>query len=277
MGVVHDLCNCSDKPEHEDLLLREREGYISVTEFNCDTDKQPSYQIETSPPKHKATDNQKHSDEYSLDLSELQEDSEDDTPQNSTLNLGVNPLRLSPEDSVNTRWMKTEITATHARDTSMFNDSSPLSMVQDKAYEFEEEEDINYAEEIESWNQPSVDVFNRMEEIYEFILSIKPATRSYVWYSFDKQGANALKSKLYIPKMMYSYIVLFIKTMNKQVVPPKYKQLKQVLIFYTLEMIQLMPIEEKAQITKQHYDEYFLLHLEQIVEKRAYMITTNSP
>ena len=126
------------------------------------------------------------------------------------------------------------------------------------------------------WNDESLEWYDRLEELYDFISTINPTTRNYIWHSFDKQRQNRLGTKLYIPKLLYSYIVLLIKSKNKQAVAPKFKKLKHILIFCTLEMINLMPMEQKINVQKVHYDQCFLLYLEQILDNKSNLVNNNS-
>eukprot|EP01083_Nonionella_stella_P295731 1004987_1 len=143
MGIVHNVCNCTDKPEpmstyndKESIINKintdkQTPGKINVTindkPYNKDIKKEsPIIYNNTTTKQHGSPDKHEDTDEFEYGYED--DDFKDDETVLSSSNLTVenNHLQLSPTDSVNTRWIKKEIIATHKRDSVMKNDNIPL-------------------------------------------------------------------------------------------------------------------------------------------------------
>ena len=288
MGIIQDMCDCGDgdelrNPEGQSMINTEpkpikkrkkrkkskrskskKRGSNGKYEIDDDTESKIQQIIA---PKDILSDDDNLSNRYSLD---------------TIKELPTTPPDLESADSSATAFMKSEInkkrdSILQQRDLWRLNSMHGLTgsskddtLSRDDGSGSDYDQKRDYSElrnSFDLWNEQSKEWYTRMEELYDFILRIKPTTRDYIWYSFDKQKGNELGTKMFIPKLMYSYVVLCTKSNNKQAVAPKFKALKYFLIWITLEIIDLMPVEQKVKMKKSHYDSCFLMYLEQIVEQ----------
>ena len=126
----------------------------------------------------------------------------------------------------------------------------------------------NWSEESLEWYQ-----LERMQQLLQFIIN-KHCQQSLnnkkylIWSKFDVNNRNRLRTKKYLPQLLYSYIWLILKSENTSDTPPKFKQLKHVLQHYSNMIIQILPSEHHTYIGKHHYHEYISVYFERIVNKR---------
>lgn len=125
----------------------------------------------------------------------------------------------------------------------------------------------------DDWTEQSLEWYKieRMEKLSQFIinkhcqLSLNE-NENLIWNKFDVKKKNRLRTKKYLAQLLYSYIWLILK--SEKVSPPKFKQLNDVLEFYSDLIIQILPNEQKIFIDKYHYNEYIALYIEKITNQR---------
>ena len=97
-----------------------------------------------------------------------------------------------------------------------------------------------------------------------------------IWNKFDKKGNNILNTEKFLPKLLYTFIWLFIKKNNMyfnsnddNIKLPKYKQYKDISQYYSNIIIKMMPISEQKSLTKYHFEYNIAEYFDKLVEYRS--------
>ena len=127
------------------------------------------------------------------------------------------------------------------------------------------------------WSEESLEWYKvkRMRQLSQFIinkhcqlsLSGNEEKKYLIWNKFDINRKNRLRTKKYLPQLLYGYIWLIVKSERRS--PPKYKQLQNVLEYYSDNIRQILPNDQKEFLEKDHYYQYISLYIEEITNHRC--------
>eukprot|EP00483_Globobulimina_turgida_P009945 UN09964 len=113
-----------------------------------------------------------------------------------------------------------------------------------------------------NWTKESLEWYkiDKMTQLSQFInyyqrthLSLQLGKKHPIWTKFDVNYRNKLKTQKYLPQLLYSYLYLLLKSQHFNSTPPKFKQLRSVLCYYSDAIIQIMPAEQKIFLQKDHF------------------------
>ena len=128
-----------------------------------------------------------------------------------------------------------------------------------------------------NWSEQSLEWYNicTMKQLSEFISNhhMRQEKKYVIWNRFDVNKKEKLKTRKYLPQLLYSYIWLMLKSQNNDSSPPKYKQLKHVLQHYSNMIIEILPIDQKICIDKDHYNQHIAQYFDQITNGRDSQIS----
>eukprot|EP00485_Elphidium_margaritaceum_P015752 CAMPEP_0202733608 /NCGR_PEP_ID=MMETSP1385-20130828/188252_1 /ASSEMBLY_ACC=CAM_ASM_000861 /TAXON_ID=933848 /ORGANISM="Elphidium margaritaceum" /LENGTH=551 /DNA_ID=CAMNT_0049399945 /DNA_START=915 /DNA_END=2567 /DNA_ORIENTATION=- len=118
----------------------------------------------------------------------------------------------------------------------------------------QENDENNENSEMKAWNSTCKDWLNRMQPLSQFIDSTLESTRTRVWQKFDATQRNRLETEKYLPKLLYSFVVLSIKSQSTKLHAPRYKELYDLLKFMSKHLIEkVLPAEQKTYMSKRYF------------------------
>ena len=99
--------------------------------------------------------------------------------------------------------------------------------------------------------------YHQKNQIKEF----RKNGQNLIWNNFDRKRINKLNTRVYLPQLLYSFIYLFTRIRYKNIKPPTYNTLRDVLEYFSNTIIKMMPKSERIYLHKKHFefniDKYF--------------------
>eukprot|EP01083_Nonionella_stella_P119181 356141_1 len=143
-------------------------------------------------------------------------------------------------------------------------------------YELLSESSLDCSIRSTQWNAECTKWFNRMHQISDFIDTTLESTRCRIWYKFDKHRKDELETNKYLTKLIYSFIVLLIKSRKHSQQSPKYKELHVLTKYFAKDIIKMLPIRQKAYMTKFHFVHNIHIYFKKCVKKRSKLIAKSN-
>ncbi len=107
-------------------------------------------------------------------------------------------------------------------------------------------------------------LWNQRANISEFMNTTLQSTRIRMWDKFDKKEKGMLSTQKYLPKFIYTFSVLYLKSKQRGSIPPKYSKVKDCTKYMSSLLIQTLPTDQKVYIDKNNFVDNIHVYLSNI-------------
>ena len=104
-----------------------------------------------------------------------------------------------------------------------------------------------------NWNEDCYEWYHKLNEVSLFMDKTVSSVRDRIWEKFDKYNQQKLNSNKYLPRLLYTFIVLFIKSKCRKSIPPKYNQLCPLMKYLGHDIVSMLPLSQNEYITKEYF------------------------
>ena len=123
------------------------------------------------------------------------------------------------------------------------------------------------------FSKESIDFESKLSEIVSRLERTDIMTRQKIWDKFDPNELGILSFHKTFPKILYAYIALYIKVLDRNARPPKYTLLYPLCQSISFDVKRLLILKQEnigIGITKKQYEENIIDCWKQIVIDRKY-------
>jgi len=118
-----------------------------------------------------------------------------------------------------------------------------------------------------NWNKQSMDWEKKLEDIAICIERTDTATRAKLWGKFDTKGMGKMDTERGLMKLLYSLMVLYVRTRDRNARPPDIRELQPLLVDMCFDVKSMLPANNDAFILKQDFVTNIHLYLRKIADK----------
>ena len=81
-----------------------------------------------------------------------------------------------------------------------------------------------------------------------------------------------MDSNKYIPRLLYTFIVLFIKSECRSSISPKYKQLCPLMKYLGHDIVSMLPLSQSKYITKEYFCSNITMYFKKVTNAQWFML-----
>eukprot|EP01084_Bolivina_argentea_P076368 138396_1 len=207
-----DFCNCNlPKPQESNLdqamVMEEKRKIVQKNHRNVNVNPEEKSEHKTNEEANHAANQLPNVAKNERKQSNYLEE-EDGEPSHSNNNNLIHPIDVDISISINSNTNASELYF----DDHIHHSNSLFA---------------NWSEESLEWYK-----IDKMNQLCQFInyyqrthFQLKTHKKHPIWSRFDVNNTNKLKTKKYLPQLLYSYCYLLLKSKNFNSKPPKFRQL----------------------------------------------------